>query len=103
MDTQVKNLFDKASKKPDVSEVFAKDMPKEVSAEDVFAGNEELYKAIESANRPQIIVQAENVGQAAVNAVSQITAAHIILIVNVVVISAIVGYLLLRAPRRRPS
>jgi tetratricopeptide (TPR) repeat protein len=96
MDTEVKNLFDKASKTPDVSEVFAKDMPKEVAAEDVFAGNDELFKAIENANRPQIIVQAENVGQAAASAMSRISAAHIILIVNVVVISGIVGYLLLR-------
>ncbi len=96
MDTEVKNLFDNASKNPDVSEVFAKHTPRDISAQDIFAGDEDLYQSIEHANRPAIVQQASHAGKTATKAVTTMSVTHIILIVNVVIITAVLAFLLLR-------
>ena len=96
MDTEVRNLFENASKTPEVSEVFAKHTPRDISAQDIFAGDENLYQAIEDANRPAIVQQATQAGKTAAKAVTTMSVTHIILIVNVVIITAVLAFLLLR-------
>ena len=92
----MKSVFDGAAKPPAASEVFAKETKKDVSARDVFAGNEKLYQLIEKRKPGAIISQA---GQSAVNAASRFfSTTHIILVINIIVITAILAYLLLRSP-----
>jgi tetratricopeptide (TPR) repeat protein len=96
MDTEMKSVFDGAAKPPAASEVFAKETKKDVSARDVFAGNEKLYQLIEKPKPGAIISKA---GQTAVNAASRLfSTTHIILVINILVITAILAYLLLRSP-----
>lgn len=96
MDTEMKSVFDGAVKPPAASEVFAKETKKDVSARDVFAGDEKLYQLIEKPRPGAVISQA---GQAAVNTASRFfSTTHIILVINILVITAILAYLLLRPP-----
>jgi len=96
MDTEMKSVFDGAAKPPAASEVFAKETKEDVSARDVFAGDEKLYQLIEKPKPGAIISQA---GQSAVNAASRLfSTTHIILVINTLIITAILAYLLLRPP-----
>ncbi len=92
MDNEAKNMFDKASSAPVASEVFAKVPKKDLSTPDIFAGDEKLYQLLEKAARAGLI---SRTGRAASKLLS---ATHIILIINILVITAILGYLLLRPP-----
>jgi len=95
-DTEVKNVFDKASNEPTASEVFAKEPKKDLSTQDVFGGDEKLYKLLEKAARANVIA---NTSRAAAKVASKIPSpTHIILVINILAITAILGYLLLRPP-----
>ena len=96
MDKEAKNVFDKASKAPTASEVFAKEPKKDLSARDVFGGDDKLYELLEKAARTNIIA---HTGRAAARVASKIPSpTHIILVVNILVITAILVYLVLRPP-----
>ncbi len=95
-DTEVKNVFDKASNAPTASEVFAKEPKKDLAARDVFGGNDKLYELLEKSARTDIIA---HTSRAAAKVASKIhSPTHIILVINILVITAILGYLLLRPP-----
>ncbi len=95
METQEKNLFDQAARTPSVSEVFAKETKKDVSARDIFAADENLITLIESRN-PSLIARAQK--KAVRTASGLFSATNIVLIVNMLAITALVAYLLLRKP-----
>ncbi len=95
METQEKNLFDQAAKTPSVSEVFAKETKKDVSAHDIFAANENLITLIENRN-PNLIARAQEKTARTVSGL--FSATNIVLIINMLAITALVAYLLLRKP-----
>jgi len=96
MDPEAKNVFDKASKEPAASEVFAKEPKKDLSARDVFEGDDKLYQLLEKAARTNLIA---NTSRTAAKVASKIhSPTHIILVINILAITAILGYLLLRPP-----
>jgi len=92
----VKNEFDNASNEPTASEVFAKEPRKDLSAQDVFGGDEKLYKLLEKAARANIIADKSRTAAKVASKIPSLT--HIILVINILVIIAILGYLLQRPP-----
>ncbi len=88
------NIFNKASKGPDASDIFAIPPVKGVSAEDVFDGDEKTLKALNKKPAQRIVeVAADNVSSSAKRF---FTATHIILIINILVLTGILVYLVAR-------
>jgi TolA-binding protein len=88
MDNQMNDEFDKTAQEPTESEVFAKEPQKDLTARDVFAGDEKLYKQLEK-GAPATIIR---------RAASRLSTTHIMLILNTIIISIILLYLMLRPP-----
>lgn len=105
MDKETKHIFDEAAKNLNASDIFAKETKKSVTAADVFGGDEKLINSLEKAHRNALLAQAANVGQAAANTASRLfSATNIILIINIMVITVIVLYLLLKSqPQLAPA
>ncbi|MBN1817622.1 MAG: hypothetical protein JW828_09680 [Sedimentisphaerales bacterium] len=96
IDTDTKNVFDQSSRAPHASELFAGQAHPDISAEDLFAGDDKLYRMIEKGRGPDLLSQA---GKAAHKAgVKLLTPTHIVLLINVIVIMGVTGYLAMRDP-----
>ena len=93
MATETENTFDKATQAPADSDLFAGDIRPDVTARDLFAGDENLIKVLESSARPNLL------SQAAITASRTgrwFTPTHIILTLNILVISGVLIYFLVR-------
>lgn len=93
MATENENPFDKASQVPADSDLFAGDIRPDVTARDLFSGDDNLFKVLEGSNRPRLLTQAaitaSRTGQ-------WFTPTHIILTLNILAISGILIYFLIR-------
>ncbi len=93
MATETENLFDKASQTPDDSDLFAGDLRPDVTARDLFSGDENLFKVLDGSNQPRLlskaVITASQTGQ-------WFTPTHIVLTLNILAISAIGIYFLVR-------
>ena len=99
MNPELKKIFEKASKPPQAEEVFAKETSDEVDAQDIFSGDEEFFETLENAGQPSIVTQITEATNVAVKSVTKFfSTTHIILIVNLLAITVILAYLLLRSP-----
>ncbi|MHC5060367.1 MAG: tetratricopeptide repeat protein [Planctomycetota bacterium] len=96
MDKDAKNEFDKASKTPTESEVFAKEPKKDLAAQDVFVGDKNFYNLINKSARGGVAAQAREV--ASKLSIARLSATHIILIINTIVITTVLLYLVLKEP-----
>ncbi len=93
MATETENMFDKATQVPADSDLFAGDIRPDVTARDLFAGDDTLFKALDSSARPNLL------SQAAITASRTgrwFTPTHIILTLNILVISGVLIYFLIR-------
>jgi TolA-binding protein len=96
MNKETKDTFDNAEKTPDSSEVFANQAKENVSAQDIFVGDRKFYRTIEKAAFATPVLQA---GRAAVKTASSLfSTTHVILIINLLVLTAVLAYVLLRPP-----
>ena len=96
MDSELKNIFDKAAKPPSTSEVFAKEPQKDVKIEDVFSGDENLMRVIQNAKgRPSLSHATRHASQ---TAPSLLTPANILLAINALVIVGFLTYFALYRP-----
>ncbi len=93
MATETQNLFDKASHPPAQSDLFGGTIHTDVSARDVFAGDETLFKVLDHASRPALLSKA---AVTASRTAGWFTPTHIILSLNILVISTILIVLFIR-------
>ncbi len=94
MDKNDNNIFNKASKGPDASDIFAIPPVKDVSAEDMFDADEKTLKALNKKPAQRIVeVAADTVSSSAKRF---FTATHIILIINILALTGILVYLVAR-------
>ena len=96
MDAESKNLFDKEAKAPAESDIFAGQVEREVSVRDIFGGDETFFDQIEGVSEPSLVTQASRTVAKAASKFSSVT--NIILIINIVVITGIVVFLLVKPP-----
>lgn len=96
MDAESKNLFDKESKAPVESDIFAGEVQGEVSARDIFGGDETFFNRIEGVSGSSFVTQASQTVVKAASKFSSVT--NIILIINIVVITGILVFMLTKPP-----
>ncbi|MBN1124148.1 MAG: hypothetical protein JXA82_04010 [Sedimentisphaerales bacterium] len=96
IDTETKNVFDQASRSPHASELFGGQMEQDVSVQDLFAGDDNLYRIIEKGRGPNLLSHASKVAHKA--GAKFLTPTHLVLMINVVVIMGTLGYLVMRDP-----
>lgn len=96
MDAESKNMFDKESKAPEESDIFADQAEREVSVRDIFGGNVEFFDKIEGVAEPSIVTETSQTVAKAASKFSSVT--NIILIINIVVITGILVFLVTKPP-----
>jgi len=100
MDAETRDLFEQATHAPRESDVFAGELPSDVSIPDVFGGDETLHRRIERTRGPGLLSQA---GRAAGTAVRFWTPAHAVILINIVAIGVVLATLWFRGAGARPT
>jgi len=93
IDDETRELFEQASQTPRAADVFGGELPSEVSAEDLFGGDESLHRRIRQAQGPRLLSQASRAAQ---KAARFWTPAHVVILVNILVVGAVLAVLLTR-------
>ena len=88
------SVFEMASKPPSTSEVFAKETHPDVSPQDIFAGDEQLHKIIERSRN----TFSSRLERGVKDTSKALTATHIILIANILVITIVLTFMMLKGP-----
>jgi tetratricopeptide (TPR) repeat protein len=97
MDKDLQELFDKASREPGENDIFAKKPKRDADMRDVFGGGEDVYELIENSRTPTVGSQTRQAKRAVKQSASKfLSLTYAVIIINIVTITAVFAYILLR-------